>query len=186
MVGNRVVLTALCASLAACGNAEQSDSSVKELTVASYKRPCTGEGDYLCLLVKAEAGDAWQNHYGGIAGFTFAWGREQRLLVRETEVPNPPADGGSSELSLLAVMHVKEDANGSEYLLGNIALGAGVVSHDGAGIYRLYGEPFACAPTAGCASLLAQSGSNRRVDMRFAYTSTAVPPITLVAWAYSL
>ena len=183
MIGNRVVLAGLCAALVACGNAEETNSTVKELTVASYKRPCTGVSDYLCLLIKADAGDAWQNYHDGIAGFTFAWGREQRLLVRETQVANPPADAGSSELTLLAVTHVKEDANGSEYLLGNIALYAGVLAHDGAGIYRLYGEPFACAPATDCATLLSLNGSNRRVDMRFTYAATAAPPITLIAWA---
>lgn len=43
MIGNRVVLVVLCAALVACGGGQRSDSTeVKELTVASYKRPCTG------------------------------------------------------------------------------------------------------------------------------------------------
>lgn len=185
MIANRILLAALCASLAACGNAEQSDSSVKELTVASYKRPCTGVGDQLCLLIKSDAGEAWQTYYDGIAGFTFAWGREQRLLVQETVIANPPADASSSQLTLVAVTHIKEDASGSEYVLSNVTLGVGALAHDGAGIYRLYGEPFACAPATDCATLLLLNGSNHRVDMRFTYASSAAPPITLIAWADS-
>lgn len=175
---------ALCAALVACGGGEQPErTDVRELTVASYKRPCTVVADQLCLLVKDNNSDAWQYLYDPIAGFTFAWGREQRLLVQETQVANPPADGGSSRLDLIAVSHIKEDATGSEYLLANIALGAGVLAHAGGGVYELYGEPFTCAPAADCASLLALSGSNSRVDMRFGYTVNAAPPISLIAWA---
>lgn len=140
-------------------------------------------GDQLCLLLKAGAGDAWENYYDGIAGFTFAWGREQRLLVQETVTANPPADGSSSQLTLLAVTHVREDASGSEYVLSNVTLSALALAREGAEIYRLYGEPFACAPATDCATLLSLNGSNRRVDMRFTYASTAAPPITLIAWA---
>lgn len=183
MTIRQALLLALGTLVAACGSSEQSgNSAVREVTVASYKRPCTDLANRLCFQTKKSDETSWQNFYGAVSGFQYQWGHEYDLLVRETLIANPPADGGSVDTELLSLSQVRADAVGTEYLLDKVTLDVMALSINQAGNYQLYGEPFACAVTVDCATLFSLNGSNRVVAMRFKYTGVAPLPIELLEW----
>lgn len=83
------------------------ESKVRILTIAPEMKPCAfGMLMTECLQVRTGVG-RWSSLYGGIAGFDFISGNIYRLLVLETKVENPPADGSAIEYSLLRVISEK-------------------------------------------------------------------------------
>ncbi len=52
----------------------------------------------------------WQNFYNTIIGFDYLSGYSYRLLVLETKLDNPPADGSSLSYSLIRVLSKKSKA----------------------------------------------------------------------------
>lgn len=101
------------------------ESKVRILTIASEMKPCVfGMMMTECLQKRTGVG-RWSSLYGGISGFDFVPGNIYRLLVLETKVENPPADGSSIEYSLLRILSKKSvvqnmDMNllGEWYMIG--------------------------------------------------------------------
>lgn len=78
----------------------------KEITlfVGPERVDCVGVGPQQCLRVKFSADGEWELFYDTIEGFTFEPGNEYQLLVKQTAVENPPADGSALRYELLEVV----------------------------------------------------------------------------------
>ena len=79
------------------------------LFVDSDTRECVGEGIFQCLLVKERPEDPWGLLYGGIIGFTYEAGYAYTLLVEKRKIDNPPADGFSTKLILIEIIHKEKE-----------------------------------------------------------------------------
>lgn len=72
--------------------------------IAGQRAPCTGVAPQMCLQYRTEPGSPWQYLYGEIEGFEWQEGVEYVLRIRETTVPNPPADASARRWMLLEVL----------------------------------------------------------------------------------
>lgn len=66
-----------------------------------------------CIQIKASRDAEWQLYYDQIEGFTYEPGFEYELQVREEPIENPPADGSSRKLILIAVVNRTPVGNGA-------------------------------------------------------------------------
>jgi len=94
--------------LASCSPAEKGTI----YWVNSYTVDCVGVGPMKCLLIqKGETmvvGE-WQNFYAPIEGFNYEPGFIYKLLVKEEEMENVPADASSVRYTLIEVLEKNED-----------------------------------------------------------------------------
>ncbi len=61
-----------------------------------------------CLQARfAGGGQSWGRIYGGIRGFDYVAGSRYRLLVLETRIENPPADGAAINYSFIKMLSQK-------------------------------------------------------------------------------
>ncbi len=111
-----VTLTMLLAigMLAACGTtpppatpdaAPVTGGTERTIFVAAETAPCTGVAPMDCLQIKESRDAEWQLFYDQIEGFVYEPGFEYELQVREEAIENPPADGSSRKLILVAVVN---------------------------------------------------------------------------------
>lgn len=100
--GNRLVLRTAWGQTLTYRAAHKpgADAPRKFIYVSAETRPCTGVAPMTCLQVREREGDAWQLHYGAIAGFEPHPGIEYRLRIIEEKVKNPPADASSVRWTL--------------------------------------------------------------------------------------
>lgn len=71
------------------------------------KADCTGVAPAKCLQIKYDNESKWQNHFGGIGGFSYEEGYEYEILVEEEFIENPPADGSSKKYILKEILSKK-------------------------------------------------------------------------------
>lgn len=77
------------------------------LRVNHYRHPCTGVGNFLCLLIQEDdkiGTEDWNFHYGGVEGFEYQKGFIYNLKVRTENIDNPPADGSSTRVILEEIL----------------------------------------------------------------------------------
>lgn len=72
--------------------------------IAGQRAPCTGVAQQLCLQVRTEPGAPWELFYGDIEGFDWTMGVEYVLRVKETTVPDAPADASTRRWTLVEVL----------------------------------------------------------------------------------
>lgn len=123
---NVVLATSVMALAAvACGDGTgdggSPDGAVeKEILVAHFVSDCVGVGPQECLNVRESTETEWTLWYDGIAGFEHEAGNDYRLLIRETTVDNPPADGSSIRWTLVSILETtpvaKNDSAGDPIL----------------------------------------------------------------------
>lgn len=65
---------------------------------------CTGVAPGKCLEYRYKTSGPWLLLHGGIKGFTYQPGNMYKLLIRETKVKNPPADGISIKRTLIKIL----------------------------------------------------------------------------------
>ena len=65
---------------------------------------CVGVGPRQCMQVRESPDEEWLYFYDAIDGFTFVEGNAYTLLVRVTNVPNPPADASSLRYELIDIL----------------------------------------------------------------------------------
>jgi heat shock protein HslJ len=82
----------------------EEDGVVKTIYVGPELVDCVGVGPQQCMLVKEDPNAEYQYHYTGIEGFDYEPGYEYELLIRETTIDNPPADGSSLQWTLIEVV----------------------------------------------------------------------------------
>lgn len=76
----------------------------REVLVAHFVSDCVGVGSQQCLNVRESAEAAWTLWYDPIEGFEHEAGYDYRLMISETKVLNPPADGSSIRWTLIEVL----------------------------------------------------------------------------------
>ena len=101
LVGLCLIATGLSAQDA--GDAE-GEPMEKVLYIHSELVDCVGVGPRQCMQVRESPDEEWLYFYDAIDGFTFVEGNAYTLLVRVTNVPNPPADASSLRYELIDVL----------------------------------------------------------------------------------
>lgn len=115
-----VFLVAGLALLVACGGADPTppeslpdeaappsaaEGELKTLFVGPELVDCVGVAPMECMQVRENPNEDYTFFYQQIEGFTFEPGYEYELLVRVTNVENPPADGSSLRYTLVSVVN---------------------------------------------------------------------------------
>jgi heat shock protein HslJ len=77
----------------------------KNIWVAAHKAECQGVSQNQCFLIKDEKSKDWELFYDAIKGFKWEKGFEYQLLVEETKIDNPPADGSSIQWKLIKIIN---------------------------------------------------------------------------------
>ena len=85
------------------------DTNRVNMMVNSYTVSCVGEAEGTCLLVQEGnmiGTENWEYFYyvDSIEGFTYEPGYVYSLIVKKTEIENPPADGSSIRYELVRVV----------------------------------------------------------------------------------
>ncbi len=179
-----LLLASFCVLPVACGgdterNDEKRTADVDHVEVLPYKSPCVGEGQLLCMNVRASADEDARLFYDAIEGFDFEWGHRYLLSVEVTPVENPPADASSSDYELREVLSESEDDEGSVYEFERIELLELTFTRSG-DEYFLLGEPFECEDTDDCDALVELNNTGGMVDVSFRYVGDGV--IRLERW----
>lgn len=79
--------------------------AIKTVFIGPEQVECEGAGPQLCYLYKENPSDDWLLFYDQINGFDYEEGYNYELLVAESRVENPPADGSSTMLTLVEVVN---------------------------------------------------------------------------------
>ena len=95
-----VTLSALTL-LTACGG------EMNTVQVESYKVPCFGLVNGMCLLTQTAQEEVPSVNYDGIYGFTHEWGKTYEIVTETTHLSDPPMDGSSIQVDLIEI--VKEE-----------------------------------------------------------------------------
>ena len=95
-------------SMIATFRAAENDPVIKTLFVGPEQVDCVGVAPQKCLLVKETPDADYTFFYDSIDGFEWEAGYEYELLVRVTEVENPPADGSSLRYELVEIVSKTE------------------------------------------------------------------------------
>ena len=100
------------------------ESRVRVMNIAPVLSPCVfGMLQTACLQARfAGWHQAWSSIYGGITGFDHILGSAYRLLVLETHVENPPADGSAMLYSIIKILSQTPTISIENPLLGTWTL----------------------------------------------------------------
>lgn len=156
---------------------EEPEPSQTELVLASSMSPCGVNSSQLCWLQRRADEWTWRERYEPIQGFNYQWGHTYRLRVS-----GDPSGLPGTQSHLVGIVQDQPDPVGKEYRFDNITLAEGSFSGSNNGNYRFYQQRFVCAPQVNCAGLVAMSGSQGIVSLRFRYTGSELSPIELVWW----
>jgi heat shock protein HslJ len=94
------------------------EQRVRIMMIAPEKVVCIGITPMDCLQAKFIWNKEWNNLYSVIKGFDFVPWTMYRLLVLETKIENPPADGASIEYSLIRILNKKSAASENSPVFG--------------------------------------------------------------------
>lgn len=86
-----------------------SSQEKKTLWIAPTTQKCVGEIEKECMQVRRSKHQTnWELFYDNIEGFTYKKGFEYQVVVLETKVKNPPADGSSIKYKLIKIISKKK------------------------------------------------------------------------------
>ncbi|WP_036186432.1 DUF4377 domain-containing protein [Marinimicrobium agarilyticum] len=184
---NRLILPLLLsfALLTACGSDSATEpapeAELVRFEVEPYRQACVGEGQFLCLIVRAEDEESASLFYGGIIGFDHQWGHQYTLQVRRESIPEEElvADGSSVRHELVEIESETEDPEGTRYELTGIFL----LDHTFErvdGQYEMIGKPFQCQDTEVCDDLVAINDTGGMVNVTMEYRGNG--EIRLIDW----
>lgn len=84
---------------------------LREIIVADRQVDCVGVGPQSCLLTKLVgqnySASNWEYRYSGIEGFDYEPNYEYILLIKNTPISNPPADGSMIRSELIEIIQKK-------------------------------------------------------------------------------
>lgn len=149
------------------------------LNVVSYKAPCQGVAQQLCILTYDTDADVKGNFYNSIDGFDYVWGHAYQLTMTVTEISNPPADGSSLNYRLDEIVSDIEDSIGTRYSYERVEL----LNHTftkAPDNYNFLGQPFMCKTGVDCDGLVNLNNSGGSVNVAFEYLGNG--EIQLVQW----
>ncbi len=137
--------------LAGCGILDP-DSTTRSYEVAPYKSTCSGLWYTLCLQVREPGALSFENMFETPSGFDFEWGVGYVILVEETEVENPPADGSSIRRSLVRTLERSPVPVGAVF---EIPVPGEALIRESGDVFRLFPgrDTFRCEVAADCDAL---------------------------------
>lgn len=103
------ILTMGCASLT-----PQPQEAEKVVYIGPELVDCVGVSPQKCLEVKDSPDGTYTPFYGKIEGFDYQEGNAYTVVVKETNVENPPADASSITWSLVKVESMEPISSGSD------------------------------------------------------------------------
>ncbi len=156
---------------------ETPDQPQTDLALASSMRPCGTNSSQLCWLQRLDDGSTWSERFEPIQGFNYQWGHSYRLRISGDPYGLP-----GSRSRLVGIEQEQSDPVGREYWFNNITLADGSFSGNSNSDFRFYQQRFVCAPQVNCLGLVAMSGSQGIVSLRFRYTGNEQTPIELIWW----
>ena len=108
--------TVLLGSCGGGGGNGGNSAQPRELSVDVnyYRNGCVGEAGQLCLQMR-DSNNQLTNFYDPIDGFTYEWGYQYRLRIRETAINNPPQDGSSIDYTLLEQIDRQAETSRAEF-----------------------------------------------------------------------
>ena len=128
LAGAAILLAAAaCSDGTGDGDGGSEAAIEREVLVAHFVSDCVGVGPQQCLNVRESAEAEWTLWYDPIEGFEHEAGYEYRLMIRETQVDNPPADASSIRWTLIEVLEktrVATDDTGGNPMLRPWKLGS--------------------------------------------------------------
>ncbi|CAF1106324.1 unnamed protein product [Didymodactylos carnosus] len=92
---------------------------MKTIYVAQNKAKCFGMIPMDCFLVKMKPNDKWRFSYNNIEKFHYKEGFQYTLMIKETEIANPPADHSSVQWVLHRILSKKKSKNIKAVVGGN-------------------------------------------------------------------
>lgn len=156
-----------------------SEKEFEFVSVDSSKSVCFGVSQQACLRVFSGEGGNFSLFYGNIEGFSFKWGYSYDIVVRQTEVQSPPADGSTVKSQLMRVESSEEDPVGTRYVYSNVdLLDFTILFQENS--YQFLFNRFICADDVDCEALLALNNSGGQVNLVFQYIGNS--EIQLVGW----
>lgn len=161
-----------------CGDSNESKNESIELL--SYKAPCFGVAQKLCLIEYDRSNASQSYFYDSIDGFDFVWGHRYQLSVKVTELSNPPTDGSSLKYELQQIVSDIEDAIGTNYEYELVELLDNTFTKDPDGKYYFLEQPFMCDASVDCDALVNLNDSGGLVNVTFEYSGNG--EITLIQW----
>jgi hypothetical protein len=160
-----------------CESSSESKTVYQE--VLSYKTPCIGVEQMLCLTSTNATTGNIELFYGAIEGFEFVWGHSYQLNVLEIKIANPPADGANIKYRLENVISSQEDEVGTRYEYVLVELLENTFTQE-AGNYYFLNQPFECHVAVDCDSLVNINNSGGLVNIYFGYLGGG--KISLLHW----
>ena len=159
------------------------NTKTEEMTILSYKTPCSGLRQRLCYLVKSNNADETTLFYNSIENFEFSWGHTYQISVLVTEIKNPPADASSVKYQLKQLVSDVEDDIGQTYKyelvelldqtltqdLDNQHLDNQNLNNQDSKIYYFLFQPFECSAEIDCDGLVNMNNTGGLVNVTFEY-----------------
>lgn len=144
-----------------------------------WASPCIGEGTRLCLRYDVD-GDSRLLH-SWIDGLTWSWGTTSEVVVRITEVTDPPADGSSLEYTLFELVEQTTVDPGTQFTWVVNPSPPGNTPYfsvdTGAAGDLLDGRPFRCEPESVCDDMTALQMGTEGYEIEFRYDDPITEPL---------
>ncbi len=100
---NSIILIIIVSFISSCSNDDDS-SQIVNLEVKHYRVPAVALDLLLTTYVREGDDPNFRTFYNGIEGFTHELGFDYELLVKRSEIENPPADGSSIRYELIDIV----------------------------------------------------------------------------------
>ena len=122
-----IALLLLIATFTNCSDDDNDTSEVVNLNLKHYLVPVTGLDLQLALLAQEGTDPTLRTFFSNIEGFTYELGFDYELLVRKSEIANPPADGSSIRYELIEIINQSPGSTTETFDLGlryNLSVGS--------------------------------------------------------------
>ncbi|MGY5149848.1 MAG: DUF4377 domain-containing protein [Candidatus Nitrosopumilus sp. bin_68KS] len=83
---------------------ESFSDETKTFFISPILVDCVGVAPQKCMQIREDETSDWQNFYDSIEGFTFEQGHAYKILVKITDIENPPADSSSKRYHLIDIL----------------------------------------------------------------------------------
>lgn len=180
----RSALTLLAAvSLAPLGGCESFGiNNTRILEVAAYKGNCVSLFEGLCLQTRSPGEADFTNLFEAPSGFIYEWGFDYVIVVEESQIENPPADGSSVRRRLERQVSKEPIVPGTQF---DLTTPPTFLTMEAPGRYNIASETreLLCPETLACGELDTQIQAGTRLAFTLSFGDEPRDPIDIVAWA---
>ncbi|MEP0264366.1 DUF4377 domain-containing protein [Dokdonia sp.] len=170
---NYLILLITASIFTGCSN-DDDNAQIVSLEIKHYKTTAVGLDLQFTTLVREGDDPNFRIFYSGIEGFNYELGFDYELIVRKSEIDNPPADGSSIRYELINEVS-KTPGSTTETFDVWLALGAGgvtetfVTGDTTTGFQLLNTIPIDCSTM--CDEIISQLQDNNRLIGTFTRNS---------------